>query len=92
MAPRQKSSAASFDVKAAYREALRYDLVNIISHLRIVLCKCFSCEIKAESYVTENFRKYFELRGIQCGVSPSMLLGPLLVGSSNLMGRSQVII
>ena len=76
MAPRQKSSAASFDVKAAYREALRYDLVNIISHLGIVLCKCFSCEIKAESYGTEKVRKYFELRGVQCGVSPTMLLGP----------------
>ena len=92
MAPKQKSSPQSFDVKAAYREVLWYDLVNIISHLRIVLCKCFSCEISSVSYVTEKVRKYFELRGIQCGVSPTMLLGPLLVGSSNLMGRSQVII
>ena len=41
-------------------------------------------------YVTEKVRKFFELRGIQCGVSPTMLLGPFLVAVSNLMARSEV--
>ena len=41
-------------------------------------------------YVTERVRKYFELKGMQCGVSPTVLLTPYLAEVSNLMARSEI--
>ena len=41
-------------------------------------------------YVTERVRKYFELKGMQCGVSPTVLLTPYLTEVTNLMARSEI--
>ena len=41
-------------------------------------------------YVTEKVRKYFELKAMQCGVSPTVLLTPYLAEVSNLMARSEI--
>ena len=43
-----------------------------------------------EVHMTEKLKTYFELKAIQCGVSPTMLLPPFLVAVSNLMARSEV--
>ena len=88
----EQRSSPSFDEKKAYEQALRYDLVNVISQSRIVLCKCFSYEMIPEVYVTEKLKTYFELKAVQCAVTPPMLLPPFLIATSNLMARSEVII
>ena len=40
--------------------------------------------------MTEKLKTYFELKAIQCGVSPIVLLTPYLAEVSNRMARSEI--
>ena len=40
--------------------------------------------------MTEKLKRYFELKAIQCGVSPIVLLTPYLAEVSNRMARSEI--
>lgn len=52
--------------------------------------KALSYELPDNVFINPRWKKFMELKGVQCAVTPNMFLGPLLVATSNLMGMSQV--
>ena len=50
----------------------------------------FSYEVIPGVHMTEKLKTYFELKAIQCGVSPIVLLTPYLAEVSNRMARSEI--